>query len=199
MDVEVDARRDDELGELAASFNAMAAAVRDREQRNELLTREIAANLNREIEKNEQLELLWATVEVLSAPVLPVWNNVLVLPVIGSVDDRRVAVMMEKLLAEVVRVQSRFVIIDVTGMTAIDAPTADRLLKLVRAVRLLGARCVLTGLRSSMASALVENEVEFADLDTLGTLESGLRDCLRQLSAERGRKPQKPAGQRGCR
>jgi PAS domain S-box-containing protein len=155
------------------------------EEENRRLTEQLADNLRREIEKNALLERLWATVDALSTPVLEVWSDVLVLPVIGSVDDRRIAMMMEKLLAEVVRMQSRFVIIDVTGIAALDAPTADRLMKLARAVRLLGARCILTGIRPLLAKTLVEHEIRLDDLDTLGTLRSGLRECLHRLGVPR--------------
>jgi anti-anti-sigma factor len=193
MDVELSTRRRDELGELAGSFNAMIAAVRSREERSRRaeeasqksaseiskLNEELAAMLQREREKNDALARLRATVDVLSTPVLEVWRDVLVLPLIGAVDDRRASTMMEKLLHEVARKRCRNVILDITGVEGIDAPTASRLLGVVAAVRLLGARCLITGIGPDVARALVDLDVDFGSLVTLRTLEAGLRAWIK--------------------
>jgi rsbT co-antagonist protein RsbR len=135
--------------------------------------------LQREREKNDALARLRATVDVLSTPVLEVWRDVLVLPLIGAVDDRRASTMMEKLLHEVARKRCRNVILDITGVEGIDAPTASRLLGVVAAVRLLGARCLITGIGPDVARALVDLDVDFGSLVTLRTLEDGLRAWIK--------------------
>jgi anti-anti-sigma factor len=185
MNVSLDTGRRDELGELARSFRVMAGAVRDREDeraRREAqiskLNEELEEMLKREREKNEALARLRATVDVLSTPVLEVWRDVLVLPLIGAVDDRRAMSMMEKLLHEVARRRCRRVILDVTGVEGMDPATAARLLQVVGAVRLLGARCLVTGISPEVARALVANGVDFGPLVTLRTLKDGLRACI---------------------
>jgi anti-anti-sigma regulatory factor/HAMP domain-containing protein len=193
LSVGLDARREDELGALAASFNAMAAAVRERseaqekalaerkeaEERIRALNEELAENLERERERLRTLERLSRAVEELSTPVLAIWKDVLALPVIGHVDEARATTMTTRLLDEVARTQSRFVLLDITGVDAVDSFTADRLLKVVAAVELLGARCVLTGVRPNVAQALVGLGSGFGKLTTRRTLEQGLIACIR--------------------
>lgn len=137
-----------------------------------------------EAEKTELISRLRMAVQELSTPILELWEDVLALPVIGIVDSRRSAEMMERLLDEIVHSQSRFVIIDLTGVEVIDTSTADHFMKLVKAVGLIGARCVLTGIRPAVAQTLVDLDVSFGQLETLRNLKHGLRHCLRWLDAE---------------
>ncbi len=137
-----------------------------------------------EAEKLEIITRLRTAVEQLSTPILELWEDVLALPVIGIVDSRRSAEMMERLLHEIVQKQSRFVIIDLTGVEVIDTSTADHFMKLVKAVGLIGAQCVLTGIRPAVAQTLVDLDVSFGQLETLRNLRHGLRYCLRVLDGE---------------
>jgi len=137
-----------------------------------------------ETEKTELISRLKMAVQELSTPILELWEDVLALPVIGVVDSGRSAEMMERLLDEVVRSQARFVIIDLTGVEVIDTRTADHFMKLVKAVGLIGARCVLTGIRPAVAQTLVDLDVDFGSLATLRNLKHGLRQCQRWLDAE---------------
>ena len=132
-------------------------------------------------EKNELLEQMQMAIQELSTPVLELWDDVLALPVIGIVDSRRSAEMMERLLEEVVRRQSQFVIIDITGVELVDTATADRFIKLVTAVEYLGARCMLTGTRGAVAQTLASLGVDMGQLVSLRTLKHGLRECLRLM------------------
>jgi rsbT co-antagonist protein RsbR len=135
-----------------------------------------------EREKNDLLERMQTAVQELSTPILELWDDVLALPVIGIVDTRRSAEMTEQLLEEVVRKQARFVIIDITGVELVDTSTADRFIKLVTAVEYLGARCMLTGVRSAVAQTLASLGVDMGTLITLRTLKHGLIECLRLMN-----------------
>jgi two-component system, NtrC family, sensor kinase len=185
LSVRVETDRSDELGRLAGSFNAMADAIREREESQSLaikerqIAEEQVQKLNAELHRN--LDRLRVAVEALSTPVLEVWQDVLALPLIGSIDEERSASITEKLLAEVVRTQCRFVILDVTGLDSVDTTTAHRLLKVVAAVELLGARCVITGIRPAVAQSLVGLGADFGALTSLQTLRHGLRFCLGQM------------------
>jgi rsbT co-antagonist protein RsbR len=114
-----------------------------------------------------------------------VWDDVLAMPVIGLVDSRRTADMVRRLLAEVARTQASFVIVDLTGVEIVDTKTADHLIKLMRKVEIVGARCVLTGVRPAIAETLVDIGVDFARLPTLSNLKHGLREALRHARRER--------------
>src|SRR5262249_48842204 len=97
----------------------------------------------------------------------------------------RTADMVQRLLGEVTRTQASFVIIDLTGVDIVDTKTADHLMKLMRKVEVVGARCVLTGIRPAVAETLVDIGVDFGRLSTLRNLKHGLRDALRLARRER--------------
>ena len=125
----------------------------------------------------------------LSTPVLQLWNDVLALPVIGTVDTRRAAEIMERLLAEVVVRKSKYVILDITGVEIVDTKTADHFLKLIRAAALLGTKCILTGIRPAVAQTLVEIGVDLSAITTLRDLQAGLRECLLEMQKNRTKDP----------
>ncbi len=131
------------------------------------------------------IEQLRGAVDDLSNPILEVWDDVLAMPVIGVVDARRTADMVQRLLAEVARSQASFVIVDLTGVEIVDTSTADYLIKLVRKVEIVGARCVLTGIRPAVSETLVEIGVDFSRITTLRNLKHGLREALRHARSER--------------
>lgn len=142
------------------------------------LVQELGRKLDAERERAATLERLQLTVEKLSTPVLEVWDDVLALPLVGVVDSRRTNQIMERLLDEVSQRGCRYVIIDVTGTDTVDTAIADHLVRIVRAVELLGAKCVLTGIRPSVAQTLVDLGVNLGSLRTLRNLKHGLKDCI---------------------
>ncbi|MFT3774393.1 MAG: PAS domain-containing protein [Minicystis sp.] len=131
------------------------------------------------------IERLRYSIDELSNPILEVWDDVLAMPIIGVVDSRRTADMVQRLLGEVARTQASFVIIDLTGVEIVDTKTADHLMKLMRKVEIVGARCVLTGIRPAVAETLVDIGVDFGRLTTLRNLKHGLREALRSARRER--------------
>lgn len=124
-------------------------------------------------------------VKQLQTPLLQLWDDVLALPVIGMVDTKRSAEMMETLLTEIVSKQVRFVILDVTGVDVVDTKTADHFIKVMKSAELLGTRCILTGIRPAVAQTLVELGVDLSSISTLRNLEEGLRECLRTMESEK--------------
>jgi rsbT co-antagonist protein RsbR len=138
-----------------------------------------------EAAKAALIERLRRSIDELSNPILEVWDDVLVMPIIGVVDSRRTADMAQRLLGEVSRAQASFVIIDLTGVELVDTRTADHLMRLMRKVEIVGARCVLTGIRPAVADTLVDIGVEFGRLATLRNLKHGLREALRHARQDR--------------
>jgi rsbT co-antagonist protein RsbR len=150
-------------------------------QRRELFAAERAKNEALERLQQSQAELIQKqqlALQELSTPILDVWDDVLALPIIGTVDSSRSAQIMERLLAEIVAKRSRWVIIDVTGVEIIDTQTASHFLRVAKAVELLGARCLLTGLRPAVAQTLVQLNVDLREVRTLRNLKHGLRHCI---------------------
>lgn len=158
-------------------------------QRREVLDAERAKNEALERLQQSQAELIrkqQLALQELSTPVLDVWEDVLALPIIGTVDSSRSAQIMERLLAEIVAKRSRWVIIDVTGVEVIDTQTASHFLRIAKAVELLGARCVLTGVRPAVAQTLVQLNVSLHEVRTLRNLRHGLRHCIEKKTARVG-------------
>ncbi|KYF51182.1 Fis family transcriptional regulator [Sorangium cellulosum] len=135
--------------------------------------------------KSELVERLRYAIDEISTPILELWDDVLALPIIGVVDSRRSAQIMERLLDEIVRRQSRYVIIDVTGVEVIDTRTADHFMKLMKAVELLGARCRITGVRPAVAQTMVELGINLGSVRAARNLKHALRESL----AFAGQKP----------
>ncbi|WP_437874696.1 STAS domain-containing protein [Sorangium sp. So ce513] len=110
----------------------------------------------------------------LSAPIVPISQGVLVLPLVGALDAARAQQVMENLLGKVVERQARVAIIDVTGVPHIDTSSASALLQVAQAVRLLGAQVVLTGIRPEVAQAIVGLGIDLTGIVTRRDLQSGI-------------------------
>jgi rsbT co-antagonist protein RsbR len=168
----------DESGEVYAALGLTQDITSKRELETELRQRN-AELAESEAAKTQLIERLRYSIDELSNPILEVWDDVLVMPIIGVVDSRRTADMVQRLLTEVARSQASFVIVDLTGVEIVDTRTADHLIKLIRKVEVVGARCVLTGLRSAVAETLVDIGVDFGRITTLRNLKHGLREAMR--------------------
>lgn len=128
-----------------------------------------------------EAQALATTVRELSTPVIQVWDQVLVLPLIGGIDEARAQRIMETLLQGVTQHQAQVVIIDVTGVPLIDSHVADYLLRTAQAAELLGARCVLTGISPEIAQSIVSLGLSLTKLTTLPNLQAGIRYALALL------------------
>ncbi len=119
------------------------------------------------------------SIDELSNPILEVWDDVLVMPIIGVVDSRRTADMVQRLLAEVARSQASFVIIDLTGVEIVDTRTADHLIKLMRKVEVVGRAACSPGSARRWRRRWWRSGVDFDRIKTLRNLKHGLREALR--------------------
>lgn len=121
----------------------------------------------------------------LSTPIIEVWNKVLTLPMVGVVDSARTAEVMDSLLEAVVRTGAQYAILDLTGVEAVDTKTAAYLIELVRAVRLLGAEGIITGIRPTVAQTVVALGLDLTSITTLSNLRAGLRHAILQMNKAR--------------
>lgn len=118
----------------------------------------------------------------LSTPVMKIWDGVLLAPVVGTLDSSRAQTVMGNLLTMIVETQSRIAIIDVTGVPIIDSLVASHLFKTVNAARLLGAKCILTGISPTIAQTMVQLGVDVGALETRATIYEAL--CTATDAAE---------------
>ena len=120
----------------------------------------------------------------LSNPVVEIWDGVLLLPVVGTLDDQRAGQMSSALLEAVRRECAQVVLVDITGCTVVDTYTAAHLINTVRSVRLLGAATVITGVSAHVAADLVKLGVNLEEITTRRRLADGLRHALGLVNGE---------------
>lgn len=129
-------------------------------------------------EKLEVIERQAATIRALATPIIRIWDEILCLPVIGTVDSQRTAEMMTSLLQAISRERARFAIVDLTGVEVVDTSTADHLIRLFKAARVLGVDGVLCGIQPAVAQTVVALGMELGSVRTERTLQDALKWCL---------------------
>jgi rsbT co-antagonist protein RsbR len=130
-----------------------------------LLTIELYQKNREEVITRQQQELL-----ELSTPVVSLWAGILALPLIGTLDSARTQIVMESLLTQIVDTGAEITIIDITGVPAVDTLVAQHLLKTVAAARLMGADCIISGIRPQIAQTIVHLGVDLSEVITKATL-----------------------------
>jgi len=138
-----------------------------------LVTMEEYQRGREEVIHRQQQEML-----ELSTPVVTLWDGVLALPMIGTLDSARTQIVMETLLQRIVETGAGIAIIDITGVPTVDTMTAQHLLKTVTATRLMGAECIISGIRPQIAQTIVHLGVDLGDVTTKATLADAFRVAL---------------------
>jgi len=124
----------------------------------------------------------------ISTPVIRVWDGILALPIIGTLDSSRTQVVMESLLQEIVETGSSIAILDISGVPAVDSLVAQHLIKTVAATRLMGAECIISGIRPEIAQTVVHLGIDLSQIITKATLASALKTAFSILQLEVNKK-----------
>jgi rsbT co-antagonist protein RsbR len=167
--------------------NTLASAMRSANQlldRLGLYTTEVYQRGREQVIVRQQQELM-----ELSTPVVTLWHGVLALPVIGTLDSARTQVVMESLLQRIVDTGTSIAIIDITGVPTVDTLTAQHLLKTVAAARLMGADCIISGIRPQIAQTIVHLGVELGSVVTKATLADAFAVALQRVGLAVTRAP----------
>jgi rsbT co-antagonist protein RsbR len=138
-----------------------------------LYTAEVHERTREEVISRQQLEML-----ELSTPVVKLWDGIVALPLIGTLDSARTNVVMESLLQQIVQTGSEIAIIDITGVPTVDTLVAQHLLKTVAAARLMGADCIISGIRAQIAQTMVHLGIDLTAVTTKATMAEALRSAL---------------------
>ena len=144
-----------------------------------LYTTEAYQQSRNEIIGRQQSELL-----ELSTPVVQLWEGILALPLVGTLDSSRTQVVMENLLQRIVDTGSEIAIIDITGVPTVDTLVAQHLMKTIAATRLMGADCIISGIRPQIAQTIVHLGVNLGEVTTKATLADALAVALKKLKRE---------------
>jgi len=140
-----------------------------------LYSTEVYLKTRTDVIRRQQEEML-----ELSTPVVKLWEGILALPIIGTLDSERTQVVMESLLEGIVKTNSKVAIIDITGVPTVDTLVAQHLLKTVTAARLMGADCIISGVRPQIAQTIVHLGINLLDVTTKATLSDAFALALRR-------------------
>lgn len=177
LNISIPVTSKDELGVLAQNFNQMIGHLQA--QRAELQERN--QELQHSIESQQQL---FATVKQLATPLLPILDDVVVLPIVGHLDSQRAQDLMTTLLQGVAAHRARVAILDVTGIPMVDTHVLKLLIQAVRATELLGAHVIVTGIKGAMAQIIIEQGVDLRDLNTFRDLRSAIESLVTDRSVQ---------------
>ena len=161
------------LGALSKGINEMIDSLAAEQQRGAEYRQELE-------EKLAMIERQQAAIRELSTPIMEVWDGILCLPIVGIMDTGRSADMTDALLRAVVSTRAGCAIIDITGIEVMDTSTADHFIRMAKAVRLLGAECVLTGMNPQIAQTVVHMGVDMEGVTT----HRSLRDALHVMTGQ---------------
>ena len=141
-----------------------------------LITIESYQRSREEVIRRQQEELL-----ELSTPVIKLWDGAVAVPLIGTLDSARTQVVMENLLERIVQTDAQIAIVDITGVPTVDTLVAQHLLKTVAAARLMGAECIISGIRPQIAQTIVHLGLDLSDVTTKATLADAFEVALEKL------------------
>jgi rsbT co-antagonist protein RsbR len=156
------------------------------EQAIDILLEDFAALLEERRQTEAELQRQLATIQKqqdaineLSTPVIKVWENLLVLPIIGTLDSQRTQRMMESLLQQIVATGSKIAILDITGVPVVDTMVANHLIKTITAAGLMGAECILSGISPGIAQTIVHLGIDLSGIKTKSTMMEAMRYAIR--------------------
>ncbi len=162
------------VGALYQGVNEMIEALEREKKINETYQRELE-------EKLQTIERQRLSIRELSTPIIELWDGILCLPIVGVMDTTRSAEMTDALLKAVVERGARCSIIDITGIDVMDTSTADHFLRMAKAVQLLGADCILTGINPHIARTVVQMGVSLSGIATHRSLRAALQHYIAKL------------------
>jgi rsbT co-antagonist protein RsbR len=174
--VDVPYSESDPIGALAACINTMVSVLADRSDETLTIQRELEDQI-------ETIEKQRVAIRELSTPVIEIWAGVICAPIVGVLDSSRASEMTNALLTSVVESKAHLAIIDITGIEAMDTQTTDHFLRMARAVKLLGSKCALSGIRPNVARTMVHMRMDLSGVETYRTLREAL---LRHVRARAG-------------
>jgi rsbT co-antagonist protein RsbR len=160
-----------------AQAQAASIAQQDLAEREQAL---VAANQELRA-SNAHMESLLSLVRDLETPAIPLLQGVLLVPLVGQLDTHRAARITQAVLDAVVQQRAEVVIIDITGISAVDTSIVRRIERLARSVQLLGARTMLTGVSAAVAQTIAQQELDFSEIRTVGRLQDGVAAVLNEM------------------
>jgi rsbT co-antagonist protein RsbR len=180
MDARIESETEDDLSGIEAAIDLLIDDLTDELSQREKMQKEVEDKLAKIQDQQKTILQQQQDLMELSSPVSKVWDNVLILPVIGTLDSQRTQVMMENLLDKIVETGCTIAILDITGVPTVDTQVANHLLKTVTAARLLGADCIISGISPAIAQTIVHLGIDLSSIRTKATLQDAMIYAMRQ-------------------
>ncbi len=152
------------------------------------ISRDVTRIKTLELEKGKKLKAQREELEILSTPVVDVWEGILAVPVLGILDSDRASRISEALLNRIVETRAWAAIVDISGISAVDSAVADLLIRTAQAVKFVGAKVVLTGVGTEIAQTIADLGIDMKGLKTMSTLKDGLKYVInrkKEISLDR--------------
>ncbi|MBU1041391.1 MAG: PAS domain-containing protein [Proteobacteria bacterium] len=145
---------------------------------------EYVIDITSRVRDEQKLREQSRTIMEISTPAISLWEGIVVLPVVGVVDSMRAQQMMNTMLAKIKETSSKIIILDIQGVAAVDTAVANHLIKITKATKLMGCRCLISGISPAVAETLVQLGIDLGDVATNATLKDSLGDAFELLHYE---------------
>ncbi|MCE1154835.1 MAG: STAS domain-containing protein [Bacteroidales bacterium] len=180
LDLRIESEFEDDLTGVEQAINLLIDDLTHELKKSLKLKQEMEEKLMKIQEQQKTILQQQEDLMELSSPVSKVWENILILPVIGTLDSQRTQIMMENLLQKIVTTGCTTAILDITGVPTVDTQVANHLLKTVTAARLLGAECIVSGISPAIAQTIVHLGINLSNILTKATLQDAMIYALRK-------------------
>ncbi len=180
MDARIQSDIEDDFTGIEAAIDLLIDDLTEELLQREKMQKELETKLSKIQEQQKTILQQQEDLLELSSPVSKVWDNILILPVIGTLDSQRTQVMMENLLQKIVETGCTISILDITGVPTVDTQVANHLLKTVTAARLLGAECIISGISPAIAQTIVHLGIDLSAIRTKATLQDAMIFAMKQ-------------------
>lgn len=145
---------------------------------------EYVLDITERVQAEKRLREQSRTIQEISTPAISLWDGIVVLPIVGVVDSMRAKQMMHAMLTKIKEVSAKTIILDIQGVAAVDTAVANHLIKITKATKLMGCRCIISGISPAVAEALVQLGIDLGDVATNSNLRDALADAFSQQHFE---------------
>jgi len=180
MNARISSEIEDDFTGIESAIDLLIDDLTDELTNREKIQRDLQEKLEKIQEQQKTIVQQQEDLMELSSPVTKVWDNILILPVIGTLDSQRTQIMMENLLNKIVSTGCTISILDITGVLTVDTQVANHLLKTVTAARLLGAECIISGISPAIAQTIVHLGIDLKSIRTKATLQDAMIYAMSQ-------------------
>ncbi|MDX1283389.1 MAG: STAS domain-containing protein [Draconibacterium sp.] len=180
LDIRVESDVEDDLTGIEEAINILIDDLTYELKQSKKMKENLEDQLSKIKEQQKTIVRQQEDLLELSSPVTKVWDNILILPVIGTLDSQRAQIMMENLLEKIVESGCTYSIVDITGVPTVDTQVANHLLKTVTSARLLGAECIISGISPAIAQTIVHLGIDLSAIRTKATLQDAMIFAMKQ-------------------